>query len=428
MRLMWILASCVGLACACYEAPPEKGPIAGAPALTASGPFTLRGRLVDADTKAPLTDSLVVIEVGGRYIPNPDPSKGHPDYRYVAATRADGVFELTVPPGVRDGKVSAEWGLHTFQNGYKYGTDLVKLDANGAPQQLELTVKAMKSDDVKPTATEFKVEPTVVVPGGNIVFTALVRSPAGDFRPDRTIVDGEGRPATFPDADPLSEEVLLAETKTGWARAMAPPFRGIQGKAFPNGVWRYEGTAPTEPGSYTFHLVVSNESCNTSDRVSIKLDVAPDGGLGPSPAAPACNTVPSLDGQLVLEQVAAAAPVPQGGVIADGTYTLSAYRLYTGVGGPSGPKAGETFHETAIYKGSELQVNYGDSTFNVQETYRHEVSGTAFTHTRTCPAAPPAVFPGTYTASGASLSYFEDRAAPDGGAPYKIEFALTRVK
>lgn len=424
MRFAWVVATFVAAFVGCYAEPSEKSASSGGPGAPGAnvGPFTLRGKLIDKDTKAPLTKSLVVIEVGGRYLPNPDPSKGHPDYRFVAATNADGTFEVRdVPAGITsDGKFSPTWGLHTFENGYRYGTDQIMLEADGAPRRLEVTVSPQLAEDVKPTATEFKVEPATVAPGGKVVFTARVEA-AGNLLADA------GR-----DGDPLSEEVLLAEVTTQWARAMAPPSRGIQGFAYPNGTWRYEGNAPTKPGKYTFHLVTSSERCITSDRVSVELVV--DGGLtdagstpgvgpGPSPGAVPCNSVPSLDKLLVLEQVATPAPAPQGGVVNDGTYVLSAYRRYTGPSGAKGPKADTSFHETAIYSGNILQVNYGDSTFNVHETYRHEVSGTAFTHTRTCPSTPAVVFPGTYTANGPSLSYYEDR-----GMGITDEFAFTRVK
>lgn len=177
----------------------------------------------------------------------------------------------------------------------------------------------------------------------------------------------------------------------------------------------------------------SSESTPSSTPVALDAGdaapVSPDDASPPAEASvadtavPACNALAQLDALITLEQVATAAPTPTGGAITDGTYLLTAYRRYTGLGGPSGPLPERRFHETATYKGTELQVNFGEPTFNVQETYKHEVSGNTFVHTRVCPAAPAAVYPGFYSATADTIRYFEDRG---NGVMDEFAFALMK--
>src|SRR5262245_36338411 len=57
-----------------------------------AGGTGLAGTVVDAASNAPLPGALIVIEEGGAYRPNPDPSKGNPSYRYGTRGGADGSF------------------------------------------------------------------------------------------------------------------------------------------------------------------------------------------------------------------------------------------------------------------------------------------------------------------------------------------------
>lgn len=205
-------------------------------------PTTITLTLVDGVTKKPLTSSLVAVEVGGRYLPIPDTSKGNPNYTLSAATGPDGTLTLRVPSG--------PLGLHTFQNGYFYGTmDIDPYTQNGAT----VMVEPLGAMDVKPTVTNFAASTAQVAAGGTLDFSATVTHGAA--------------------GDPLSDEVLLIEPTQNFVRALDPPSAGSQGKGYPDGLWKTSFAAPKTPGTYTYSLVVSSELCVVSDAVSTKVVV-----------------------------------------------------------------------------------------------------------------------------------------------------------
>ncbi|MFO0674576.1 MAG: hypothetical protein U0235_34010 [Polyangiaceae bacterium] len=220
------------------SSPTGAGTDAGA---SDGGLVPLRGALTDGKTKAPLGDSLVFVEVHGLYNKNPDTTKAHPDYLYATATKPDGTFEVMTPPGLT--------GLHTFQNGYRYGSHRVEDAVAGAGT---FDVEPLLPADVKPVPSDFKVEPTKVAPGGSLKFSVTMKASS--------------------DKDPISEEVLIAELSNQWARALDPPPGGVPGKSA-DGVWSRTVTAPTKPGKYTYILAVSSELCITSDKVSLDVTV-----------------------------------------------------------------------------------------------------------------------------------------------------------
>lgn len=237
---------CFGLSLfGCYDAgdsSPET-PKTPTPSTSSDGLVPLRGKVADSKTNAPIAGALVFVEVGGRYLPNPDPSKGHPDYRYVGLSDDQGAYEIRIPAG--------KAGIHSFKDGYRYGSDLTEDAAQGfkVPSPMEANLAA----DVKPFAGDFKVEPASVAAGASITFTATLRASGA--------------------ADPMSEEVLVGEPVSQWARAMDPPTAGVQGKGFPDGTWKTVTTAPAKPGTYKYYLVSSSEKCITSDRLTVELVV-----------------------------------------------------------------------------------------------------------------------------------------------------------
>jgi hypothetical protein len=202
----------------------------------------LRGRVFDARTGAPLQGSLVVVELCGIYTENPDPSRGHPNYRYGGITGPDGTFEIAVPRG--------KAGLHTFQPGYRYGS--LRLGDTTAPG-IEVRAEPLLPEDKRPLVSDFDVQPREASPGQTLAFSLVVRA---------------ARPT-----DPLSEEILIVEPTTQTGRAMNPPSRGVQGRGFPDGTWTARLAAPARPGEYEYFIGVSSEQCITSDRLSVKVKV-----------------------------------------------------------------------------------------------------------------------------------------------------------
>ena len=207
-----------------------------------AGRAPMRGRVVDARTGQPLEGSLVFVELCELYSDNPDPSKGHPNYRYGALTKADGTFEVEVPKG------SA--GLHTFLSGYRYGA-LAVGDTTAA--NIEVRAEPLLPEDAKPVVMDLRVLPNEVKPGEELSLSATVR-------------------ASSP-KDPLSDEVLILEPTTNVARALDPPRRGVPGKAFPDGQWVTRLRAPSMPGNYTYLFGVTSEHCIVGEILRAQVTV-----------------------------------------------------------------------------------------------------------------------------------------------------------
>ncbi len=213
-----------------------------------TGPTVVTMQLVDGKTRQPMTSSLVAIEVGGRYLPIADTSKGNPHYTLSGVTDSNGKLTLRVPGG--------PLGVHSFQDNYFYGTDVV--DPYTHPNDAIILVETLGPLDAKPMVGSFIASATKVAPGGALDFSAQVTQ------------------ATFADPtkkDPISDEVLLVEPTTHFARALDPPTAGVQGTGFPDGAWRTSVSAPSTAGKYTYSLVVSSEGCVVSDRKSIDVIV-----------------------------------------------------------------------------------------------------------------------------------------------------------
>ena len=218
-----------------------------------TGTVTLEGTVTDRDTSQPLAGSIVIVEVGGIYQPNPDPTQANPFYKISALVAADGTFSVDVPAGAV--------GLHTFQNGYYYGVLGIK-DVGAKPTGNAVTVKALLPLDVKPTTKNLTLTPSTVAAGGQVSLSVeATHAPrAGDAGADAG-------------ADPLSEEIIAAETTTHWAAILKPPTPGQQGVESPDGIYTTTFAAPSTPGTYTYALVGSSEGCITSDRLTATLTV-----------------------------------------------------------------------------------------------------------------------------------------------------------
>ena len=109
-----------------------------------------------------------------------------------------------------------------------------------------------------------------------------------------------------------------------------------------------------------------------------------DGGSG------SCNSVPNGASIVQQQNVATAPPTPAGGPtpIADGTYYVTAWNIYTGAGGVSGP-TGSATQFTSVIQGSTYQVVEfvtGLNPSGLVQNGTFTTSGSSITITGTCPA------------------------------------------
>ncbi len=219
----------------------------------AGGTYTVRGTVTDKDTAKPLGGTIVIVEVGGLYQPNPVPAEANPFYKISALAAADGTFSVDIPAGAAS--------FHTFQNGYYYGVLGLK-DVATAPPVAEVKVKPLLPLDVKPTAKNLVLTPATVAAGAQVAMSV-----------DVTHAPNAADAGADAGTDPLSEEVIAAETTTNWATILKPPSFAQQGVSSPDGTYTTKFTAPSKPGTYTYSLLVSSEGCITSDRITATLTV-----------------------------------------------------------------------------------------------------------------------------------------------------------
>lgn len=136
---------------------------------------------------------------------------------------------------------------------------------------------------------------------------------------------------------------------------------------------------------------------------------------GEAEAAAACNTVANVAQTVQVQQLAQDPPQPQGGAIADGTYTLTDLSIYTGSGGPTGATGSARI--TVQIAGGIIQVA-SDSTPTTQ-TVSLTTSGTTFVATDTCPDTK--VTHGSFTATATTLLIVLDGGADDAGKRTVVE-------
>jgi hypothetical protein len=198
----------------------------------------LRGVLVDARSSEPLPDALLAVERDGLYGANPDPTRANPAYVHGARTDAQGRFDVTLPCGTV--------GLHAFAPGHRCGAAVSEVG-----DALLLSATSLTARDLAPVLSQASLRPAKVAPGGEV--TVQVTAMAGGA------------------SDPLSDQVLAIapELKTGLA--LDPP--GLLPGGYADGVWRRTFTAPSAPGTYTWHLVAASEACVPSAPLALTLTV-----------------------------------------------------------------------------------------------------------------------------------------------------------
>jgi hypothetical protein len=203
---------------------------------------TVRITVQDSETGAPVPGALVGIEVGGAYVPTPDPAKGNPSWTFGGLANDEGVVEIVLDTGL--------YGFHSFAEEYIYGTNEVEID--GDPFDVTVDTKGFDpAVESVPLAEDFAIEPDTVAPGAE--FEVSVTATAVNIA--------------------LSEEVLVFLPSEQLCAAMDPPSAGDPGVAYPDGIYRKTVTAPTEPGTYDVYVAVTSEGCITAPPQSLQLTV-----------------------------------------------------------------------------------------------------------------------------------------------------------
>jgi hypothetical protein len=117
-----------------------------------------------------------------------------------------------------------------------------------------------------------------------------------------------------------------------------------------------------------------------------------------------CNTLVDDGPKVPATEIAAAAPTPAGGAIADGTYQLTAVTAYSGPGGSTLGVA-LTASEVQTISGMTIQE---DGILNGQEsryTTTFTTSGTTLSTSDTCPS--PSTASHGYTATATELRIYD---------------------
>jgi hypothetical protein len=167
---------------------------------------------------------------------------GAPAYIYGGMTSGAGTLFLNIP--------TDDVGVHTFFDGYYYGSRELTLDQNLG---ITVSMETFQNNETPPSITNPKLEPATVGPKEQFVVSADVARGDAD--------------------DPLSDEVIVVFADAHFSRAMDPPSAGVQGKGFPDGIWKTTLTAPDQPGTYHYDFAATSEQCVTSDLVRLTLEV-----------------------------------------------------------------------------------------------------------------------------------------------------------
>jgi hypothetical protein len=138
---------------------------------------------------------------------------------------------------------------------------------------------------------------------------------------------------------------------------------------------------------------------DAGDQVS---DGATDGGGRDSGS---CNALVNAGAPVSATLVAAAPPAAGGGTVADGTYVLVKYQVYTGPGGQSGPTGSSLASTLALAGGTYQAVSLtSGSTGEIRVNGAYATNGTKYTATTTCPGGAPTVV--DYTADPTTLTQY----------------------
>lgn len=159
------------------------------------------------------------------------------------------------------------------------------------------------------------------------------------------------------------------------------------------------GTAPTPDAS----TAPAPTSSATPTEVA---DAAPPPKPTPKPTptpTSACNAIVDDGPVATAQRVAANAPTPTGGAIADGKYHLVDVTLYTGAGGTNGPLA-ITVTTTFELHGNTVQASASGPNGVARATASFATNANKITWNELCPV--PGGSTGTYSAGASELTIF----------------------
>lgn len=129
-------------------------------------------------------------------------------------------------------------------------------------------------------------------------------------------------------------------------------------------------------------------------------DAAPD----VAPVDAGCNDLTYGSGIYTIQDDPIATPTATGGTVGDGTYHLSSYTHYTGVGGSSGPGV-LTLRSTVRIAGNKIDILRLDYT-GIEKRWSgtFQTSGSTITIDYTCPAASQET--GSYSAAPSKFAFY----------------------
>ncbi len=139
-------------------------------------------------------------------------------------------------------------------------------------------------------------------------------------------------------------------------------------------------TAPSAQGDAA---VVDAGTTDAAVADAAAIDAGTADGGPTSDAATACTSI-APGATVTSENVATDSPIPAGGTVTDGTYTLTAIRAYTGPGGASG--TGTRMLSGAVrFTGSAYELVLVERGTADGSSGTFTTSGTQVMLTRTCP-------------------------------------------
>ena len=138
-------------------------------------------------------------------------------------------------------------------------------------------------------------------------------------------------------------------------------------------------TAARDASSESATDAVADVRASDASDASTMPDAGPpvDGGV--------CNAVTNLGPSVAEVRVAADAPAPQGGTLVIGTYALTRWEVYTGIGGLAGPTGNTRKHTMQFGASTYEEVTADNGQGDEHFTRTWATQGTFLTSRQLCP-------------------------------------------
>lgn len=152
---------------------------------------------------------------------------------------------------------------------------------------------------------------------------------------------------------------------------------------------------------------------STDTATDAPAEAAHEAGPEAGPEAGGCSSLGNTAPVVAEQNVASAPPTPAGGTIADGTYFLTAAKVFTGAGGATGP-TGVTYQMDSKWAGGAfeyVEAITGGTGAGGKYAGTYATSGTAITITFTCGSTGKSGF----TLFDATATSFTIYTPPSGG-------------